>query len=149
MVQTEGVGLKAYTISIWGQPIPKHRPRFARIGKFVKTYSDQSKDEKCVKKIIESQWPGPPTTGGVRLLVRFCMEIPKSVPKKKRESLTVHTKRPDLDNLIKWVKDCCNGVVWVDDNQVWAMSAVKVYSEKPITEITIIMQEDDPCQISR
>lgn len=58
-----------------------------------------------------------------------------------------HTKRPDLDNLIKFVKDCLNGVVYQDDSQVFSIQAEKRYSEDPKTEVFISWVEklnDEP-----
>lgn len=48
-----------------------------------------------------------------------------------------HTKKPDLDNLVKFAKDCLNGVAWQDDSQVCELEAWKAYDEKPRTEIII------------
>ncbi len=48
-----------------------------------------------------------------------------------------HTKRPDLDNCVKFVKDCLNGIVWWDDSQVYEVHAKKIYDENPRTYIII------------
>lgn len=49
-----------------------------------------------------------------------------------------HTKKPDLDNLIKFTKDCLNGVAWHDDSQVVEYGAMKkVYGDEPMTRILI------------
>jgi Holliday junction resolvase RusA-like endonuclease len=55
------------------------------------------------------------------------MPIPKTMPK-KHYHLIEHVKKPDLDNLIKLVKDCCNGIVWHDDSQVVKEECQKFYS---------------------
>ena len=39
-----------------------------------------------------------------------------------------HTKRPDLDKLIRAVLDACTGVIWSDDSQVSRVVAVKRYA---------------------
>ena len=130
-------------LEIPGKPIAKKRPRFARIGKFVRAYSDQETEESRFlfhvykqigkkHKLIE---------GPVVLILSFYMPIPKSTSKKKKalmlENDLMHTKKPDLDNLIKFVKDCCNNLVWKDDSQVVHIWADKRYSEKPRTTMRI------------
>jgi Holliday junction resolvase RusA-like endonuclease len=75
------------------------------------------------------------------LFCRFFMPIPASASKKQRalmEGCAVpHTKKPDLDNLIKFVKDCANGILWDDDSQVTAITAAKAYYPHPATEIQV------------
>ena len=49
-----------------------------------------------------------------------------------------HTKKPDLDNFIKFYKDVLNSVVWRDDSQVFRLlESSKFYAEKPFTLIKI------------
>lgn len=50
-----------------------------------------------------------------------------------------HVKKPDLDNMLKLVKDAMTGIFWHDDNQVYAITASKFYVgyEAPFTKITI------------
>ncbi|MGE6602614.1 reverse transcriptase domain-containing protein [Lysinibacillus fusiformis] len=47
------------------------------------------------------------------------------------------TKKPDLDNLIKGIKDGCNKIIWHDDSQIVDMTVRKFYSEQPRAEVTI------------
>lgn len=46
-----------------------------------------------------------------------------------------HTKKPDLDNLLKFTLDACKDILYHDDAQILALSASKCYSTKPRTEI--------------
>lgn len=82
-----------------------------------------------------------PLECAIEIKMVFVMPIPKSTSKKKREKMVVgetkHTKKSDLDNLIKNLFDCMNGIVFVDDKQVFKLDAVKVYGEEPRTEITV------------
>ena len=48
-----------------------------------------------------------------------------------------HMKKPDIDNLQKFVLDCLNEIVIRDDSQVVEIRARKVYSMKPGTLIRI------------
>ena len=69
------------------------------------------------------------------------MPIPKSASKKKQGAMKSgeirHTKKPDLDNCIKFVKDCLNGIAWKDDSQVVRIVAYKHYHADPVTWIWI------------
>jgi len=53
---------------------------------------------------------------------------------------------PDLDNLIKFVKDCLNGVAYHDDCQVVIYGfAIKLYSGTGKEESIILIEEHQPC----
>jgi len=124
-----------------GNPLAKKRPRFARRGKFVTTNNAQESEEGKFIQVMMSQLNGhSPIPAGtpVWLLCKFFMPVPVSMPK-KNHYIARHTKKPDLDNLVKFVKDCANGILWADDSQVSDLSAVKNYSWEgsPRTEITI------------
>ncbi len=73
--------------------------------------------------------------------VVFGMPIPKSIPKSRQDAMAQgiirHTKRPDIDNLIKSVLDALNGVAWVDDSQIVRLSASKEYSSEPYVYLYI------------
>lgn len=136
------------SLKISGNPIAKNRPRFARKGNFVKTYNNQKIQEdkflfylqQELKRqdfnIIEKGTP-------INLEVVYIMPIPKNVSKKKRHEMifgdqhTLHIKRPDLDNLIKFTKDCMTKIVWQDDSQVAKLTATKIYGATPATHIKL------------
>ncbi len=126
-----------------GIPVAKGRPRFRRFGKFVSTYTPAKTlaAEKSLIEKVRKFKPELPIVEPVHLDITFFMPIPKSTPKKKAEIMRKeglpHIKRPDLDNLVKLVKDALNGVFWKDDSQIFSMNVSKKYSENPATEITI------------
>jgi Holliday junction resolvase RusA-like endonuclease len=82
-----------------------------------------------------------PVEHPISLVVKFYMPVPKSWPKYKKDEvkngLIHHTKKPDLDNLVKFVKDNLNEVAWKDDSQVYELKAIKQYSFEPETRIII------------
>ena len=45
--------------------------------------------------------------------------------------------KPDIDNLLKFIMDSGNKILWVDDSQIWKVEMEKVYSEIPSTTIEI------------
>ena len=128
-------------ITVPGKPVSKLRPRFVRRGKFVGTYNPQETEEGRFLFEIQRQWKNTPLEGPIKLEVLFFMPIPKGTSKKKEIRMVAeeikHTKKPDCDNLIKFVKDCLNQVVWKDDSQVYKIVAEKRYSQHPRTDILI------------
>ncbi len=128
-------------LSIPGVPIAKKRPRFARVGNFVKTYNPQESEEGRFVWDLRQQWTQAPLTQAISLEAIFHMPIPKGTSVKKRGQMcngeVKHTKRPDCDNLLKFLKDCFNGVVWKDDSQVYKVIAEKRYSENPRTSVSL------------
>ena len=77
----------------------------------------------------------------VRLQVEFIFAPPKSWTKKQQYMAVYErrpvTKRPDLDNLIKFVKDCLTDTVLTDDKLVTRLVCEKFYGKKPQTLIQI------------
>lgn len=130
-------------ITIPGKPIAKKRPKFFRRGGFVGTYNCQETEEGRVMNQIAAARPDgfEIVTSPISLTVNFGMPIPESTSRKKRldmaEGRLRHIKKPDVDNLLKFVKDCANGVLWRDDSQVFAVWATKSYSENPETRIVM------------
>lgn len=127
--------------TIPGKPIAKRRPRFFRKGKFVGTYNEQVTEEGAWLLEAKRQIGDHNLfTGPICLKLEFVMSIPKSTSKKELKKLAsnpYHIKKPDLDNLIKFVKDCLNQFVWQDDSQVCLIQASKYYGKAARTEIEI------------
>ncbi len=65
-----------------------------------------------------------PAAGAIAMSAIFFLPIPRSWPKTRQlaamaiKPTVQHTSKPDLDNLIKGLKDPLTGLVWVDDAQV-------------------------------
>ena len=75
--------------------------------------------------------------GPVELSVWFFLPRPKSLPR----NVVAHLKKPDLDKLVRAVKDALTGVAWRDDSQVVTLHAVKVYAEghtPPCVDVRIL-----------
>lgn len=65
---------------------------------------------------------------GVNLEVWFYLPRPKSLLTKKLANAPVaHTKKPDLDKLIRAAKDALKGIAWTDDSQVIDLFVHKRY----------------------
>ncbi|MCE5256544.1 MAG: RusA family crossover junction endodeoxyribonuclease, partial [Spirochaetaceae bacterium] len=134
------------TLEIPGTPIAKKRPRFFVRGKHVGAYNSQGTEEGKFLQQAMDQLLGHqliPAGTPIRLECWFLMPVPKSMPKGLQGQVRAnldpvpHTKKPDLDNLIKFFKDCFNKIVWTDDSQVVRIAAYKVYSFQPATIIKL------------
>lgn len=71
-------------------------------------------------------------------LLRVVFYLPR--PKSIRDKAVPHLKKPDLDKLVRSVKDALSKVVWRDDSQVVEIAARKEYArpgESPRAEISI------------
>ena len=82
------------------------------------------------------------TTDPVRVRLRFALPRPKSLS--RRAARRPHVKRPDVDKLARAALDALTGVVWKDDSQVYALSAVKHYArddQPPHVTISIATRE--------
>lgn len=119
-------------IIISGNPQPLKRHRHTRSGH---TYNSQRDLMDQTSFIVKSQWLKKPYSTPLSLSLKFFMPIPKRSPKKMLG--TPHYKRPDIDNLIKFILDSLNGVLWIDDSIISELTALKLYDSNPRTEIEI------------
>jgi len=69
-----------------------------------------------------------PIRGPVLLWLTFSLKKPKSYP--KRRDLPA-IKKPDLDKLVRSIKDALKGVLYLDDSQVVYLQATKSYDDAP------------------
>ena len=136
--------MKKQIYIIKGNPIPQKRHRMGR----GYSYDPSAPDKKRVRLELLLKNNKVINTGPVNMFVTFYMKRPKSHYRTgkfsnmlKNDAPMQHTKKPDIDNLLKFIMDCCNGIVYKDDCQVNRCSVSKVYceqEEEPHTEINII-----------
>jgi len=113
----------------------KGRPRFARRGNFVQTYTDtktKSYETLIADAAKKAMGGSEPLKTPVSLFCYIRLPIPKSYPKKRLEAclsgLERPLKKPDWDNVAKAVADAINGIVYVDDCQIVDAHITKVYA---------------------
>ena len=122
-------------INVEGLPVAQPRPRVYRdkAGN-VRAVSGNPRVNMWRDRILAAateQYQGGVVEGPVTLKVLFVLPRPKRLMRKKDPAGPImHDRRPDLDNLVKAVKDCLNSVVWKDDSQVCRLLAHKVYGSK-------------------
>jgi Holliday junction resolvase RusA-like endonuclease len=99
----------------------KGRPRFARIGKGVRTFTDANTVacEATVKHFASKAMKGKPLfEGPLWLSVTVWVLHPQSWSKKRKASAVYVTGKPDCSNVLKLIEDACNGILWRDDSQL-------------------------------
>ena len=126
-----------------GVPVAKGRPKFARRGNFVRAYTPDktaAAEQTLAARALPFR-PKTPITEAICLEAEFVMPIPKGKSQKWRNGAAAnaipHVSRPDLDNLIKLLKDSLNGIFWLDDSQIYSVQATKVYGEFPRTIVRV------------
>ena len=130
-------------IVIYGEPVPKGRPRMTRSGR---TYTPAK--TRAYENAIRDAWKTQSCEkldGALKVRVEAYMSIPISKSKSTKmamlEGRIKYTKRPDLDNIIK-VLDALNGCAFDDDAQIVEIEAHKMYSDRPRLVIHIERLED-------
>ena len=124
------------TFSVDGDPVPKGRPRFARRGQFVQTYTDSKtlEYETLVGfKARQAIGASEPLKGALIVFLYLRYAVPLSYSKKRKEACLSgqeYPKRIDIDNCYKSITDAMNGIVYLDDSQIVEAHITKVYHEQ-------------------
>lgn len=133
------------SFEIPGDPVAKARPRAAMVSGRARLYTPAKteKYEARVALFAQQAMAGRPVMAGpVALSVTALFPIPPSWTKKRQAAARAgtehHTKKPDLDNVLKAIKDGLNGVAWKDDSQVCVLrDCRKGYSDTPRVLVTV------------
>lgn len=135
--------MTTFYFSVHGEPVAKGRARsFIRNGHVAHYTPDKTARYENLVKLAAQQAVGgmPPASGACSLVVRAYMGIPASWSQKKQRMAAMGeilpTKRPDLDNIVKAIKDGANKVLWGDDSQVVDVRASKRYGT-PRVEVVV------------
>jgi Holliday junction resolvase RusA-like endonuclease len=132
------------TYQVEGNPVGKGRPKFARRGNFVSTYTptktrdyeDLIKDA-ARKAMGSNELLETPVTVAIYITV----PIPQSYSKKRTESCLSGSerpiKKPDIDNVAKCFLDAMNEIVYKDDTQVLTLHIAKVYGTVGMVEVMV------------
>lgn len=136
------------TVLIPGEPIGQGRPRFARMGKFVRAYDPAKSREwksgarECMARSVPIPGTLPFPQGTLlTVLVQAVFTRPagtysKRAPKGREPKGT----RPDTENVVKAALDAGTGTLWHDDSQVWRLIAWKeigAQDEAPFVRLTV------------
>lgn len=126
---------RAIIIEIEGKPVPWARAGTQGKHRFTPAKVKNWKDLAALKGTLAMAGTRP-LSGPLRLTYTAVCEIPQSWPKWKKQAaldgFVAMTAKPDLDNLVKCVKDAFNKVVYTDDSQIVATNAQKKYGPAPM-----------------
>lgn len=138
-------------ITIHGEPRALQRHRTAVMSGCQKQYDPQAKKKVITRSYLfaerqKVEWPytGSKEKSGENvwttafdLTINFYCYRPPSMRSLAEEDLNKipHTRKPDLDNLIKYILDCGNKILWHDDAEICKITAAKIWSKQPRTEI--------------
>ena len=136
-----------------GKPVGKARARSTKSGHHF-TPKKTVYYEKTVALVAEAAMQGQaPWTSPVTLTVSMVCAPADSWPKWKREGALIGqiapTTKPDLDNVLKSLKDAMNGIVYVDDCQVVSVSMSKFYGDSDYVRIIVSESHQTALQQAR
>ena len=135
-----------FQLIINAAPIAKGRPKFARMGNFVRAYTPKQTVtyENIVKAAVMEKMAVERLSmsfGPLRVELHFLMPIPQSWSGKKKARAEMGeiapTTKPDADNLAKAVLDAMNKLLFHDDSQIVELLIVKRYGNSPQTLIKV------------
>lgn len=133
----------AFTVP--GTPVGKGRPKFARRGNFVTTYTPEktASYENLVKVKAQEAMTGKPVIdGAVAVTIWLWVTPPASWSQKKQRAALAGeikpTSKPDADNCIKGIFDAMNGIVFRDDKQVVDLVAKKRYASTAMAKVEVM-----------
>ena len=134
--------MSEFAFIVEGNPVAKARARVTKAGTYTpeKTKSYE-KQIALIAKMEASRQGFNITESAVEMIVIAHFSPPKSWTKKKRSDaisgLIKKTTKPDLDNIVKSIKDALNGIVYIDDNQVTDIIARKRYGDEPCIQVRV------------
>jgi Holliday junction resolvase RusA-like endonuclease len=124
---------------ILGSPPPLARPRFSEGQK--RPWDSQRHAKIEWQRQLEPQhgdgaWPF--YQGPLRLDIYFYFPIPKTSEARTQQLRdTHHFFRPDNSNVIKFLEDCAQGILFKDDCTISEIHSYKLYDIVPRSEFTI------------
>lgn len=127
-----------------GQARAKSRALRTKEGRIMAvTYKDgkQRREEGKLAALIAPHCPPVPFAGPLTLEVTAYFPTPTAWSRRKKaEALAgniAYVKKPDLDNIVKHLKDVMSGMVYRDDRQIVGLAATKHYGDPPRWVVTV------------
>lgn len=127
-----------------GKPVAQQRHRSCSKGGKSWLYDPCSSNKSKLKKLIKPLYDGKTfeATSCIPLVsICVCMPITTSLnaaeKKLAAKELLFHTKKPDIDNFVKFYMDLLTGILFHDDACVQLGPCFKIYSPRPRTVIEL------------
>mgnify|MGYP003145482325 CR=1 FL=1 len=137
--------MKLIEFTVPGNPIALKRHRNFRTKTGINIQYDPSKKDKSdfIAKCIQHQ-PQKPYEIPLSISLNIYLQRPKNHYRTGKNSELLKdsaplwvTKKPDIDNFIKFIFDSFNGVFFRDDSQICSLTAIKKYCDCPRVEVTL------------
>lgn len=136
------------SFTVFGEPIPLHRHMLSQ----GRMYNPSATQQRNFARACAMQLPETPLQGPIEAKLTFYFSRPlnhyrtgKFAGQLKPGMPTWHSKRKDIDNLIKFVFDSLNGLAYEDDSQISVVSSAKMYTNgEPRTEVFLRTLKDEP-----
>ena len=130
---------------VGGHPKGKGRPRsfLNRLGKLTVATPARTKAYEDTVAVFANQamGPRPPFDGpvAVTIIARFAIYKSWSNKRKQRAAAGAElpTRDPDIDNIVKSILDGCEGIVFLNDNQVVRLAADKRFDTQPGVDVRV------------
>lgn len=130
-----------------GKPVGKQRPKFNSKQRRTYTPKKTKNWEEHIQNIFK-QFDFHKIPSGIPVFVSVYAYFipPKSWSKHTRTAYmrdnTLHTSKPDCDNVLKCVLDALNGLAYEDDKQVYGAFIVKRYDQREGLSIRVKAAEE-------
>lgn len=112
--------LDGFKFTVPGLPVAKGRPRFARVGKFVRTFTPEPtvRFEERVRLHAREAGVEIANEGPIELTIVAYWPMKGSPLKRGSRPGSLKITKPDCSNVSKCVEDALNGIAYRDDAQV-------------------------------
>jgi Holliday junction resolvase RusA-like endonuclease len=98
--------------------------------------------EACAKRkklclLMRDAYRDKPLIGALDVSIKCFFSMPQSWSWRKKQIMfdTPKVTKPDIDNVLKFILDAGNGILWEDDNKIVQVVICKRYAEKSRIEI--------------
>ncbi len=130
---------------VFGVPIPKGSMKAFNLPgmKHPVVTADNKKTKPWAQQITYTAMEfrqNPLWSGPIYLLAEFQMPKPKSLSKRR---FSYPTRKPDMDKLLRTLKDALKGIFYYDDAQVVRVVMLKRYADVPSVIVGIRPLNDD------
>ena len=132
--------MRSIKITIPFTPKPKASVRFKKV-----FYNPSNKGMGALRSLVDANlaedWEQ--LEGPLFVISHYRMPVPKHThtAKKKRLHCTPHAKKPDGDNLEKFLNDAFKGLLWKDDAQISWLLRSKTHTSELKGEIVLYVRE--------
>lgn len=129
--------------SVYGDPVPKKRPRFTRTGRTYTPKETMTYEAEVAKIAKAAMGNSEPLETPIAAYIYINYAVPPSYSKKRAEACLNGAERPkrhDIDNVAKAILDACNGIVYLDDVQVVSLHVTKRYDS--VASVHVCIREE-------